>query len=237
LPVIATAAPVDLPHAFEPGGVIEAASFNENFDAVADAVDDNDTRISMLEGGDAAIPAGAVMFFNLSECPAGWDELEEARGRSVVGMTGSAGTLLGTVGEALEDIEEVTHGHTVAAGASATTSSSTVSHTHSAGSYAASSAGSHNHQWRDGTATYNSAGNAIPFAPVPFQLGTFQQVNFGTSADLFTDNDGAHSHSVGGTSGSASSTSHNHTVSLAGQPVESAASSLPYVQLLACQRA
>ncbi len=237
LPVIATASPVDIPNAFEAGGLIDAESFNENFDAVADAVDDNDARIAMLEGGDASIPAGAVMFFNLNECPEGWNELEEARGRSVVGMNGSAGTLLGEVGVALEDLAEVSHGHTLADEASVSTASTSVAHTHGSGSYSTSSTGSHNHQWRDGSASYNSLGNVAPFPPIPFQLGSVPQVNFGTSADLFTDNDGAHSHSVNGTSAAASSTSHNHSVNLAGQPVAAATSSLPYLQLLACQRA
>ncbi len=236
LPLIASAAPLNVPHAFEDGGIIDAESFNENFDEIAAAVDDNDARIAALEGGDAAVPTGAVMYFNLSECPPGWDELQEARGRAVVGMNGSAGTLLGEVGTPLEDLATVSHGHTIAAASSVTTSTSSTPHTHASGTYSTNSTGSHNHQWRDGTSSYNASGNAVPFPPVPFQLGSVSQVNYGTSADLFTDNDGAHSHDVTGVSATSSSTTHSHSVNLAGQPVSATTTSLPYLQLLACQR-
>lgn len=39
-----------------------------------------------LNGVDAVAPAGAVMFFNLAACPAGWTEYTEARGRYLVGL-------------------------------------------------------------------------------------------------------------------------------------------------------
>ena len=98
LPVLALASPVGPLETFESGQPIVAADFNANFDAVAEAVDDNDTRISALEGSaDGGVPTGAVVFFDAAECPAGWSELTEARGRAVVGMNGSAATLLGTL--------------------------------------------------------------------------------------------------------------------------------------------
>ena len=52
----------------------------------------------------AAVPAGAVSFFNLANCPSGWSELTTARGRYLVGMP-SGGTLAGTAGSALTDQE------------------------------------------------------------------------------------------------------------------------------------
>ncbi len=52
----------------------------------------------------AGIPTGAVMFFNLASCPTGWTELTAARGRTVVGLP-SGGTLAGTAGTALSNLE------------------------------------------------------------------------------------------------------------------------------------
>jgi hypothetical protein len=55
-------------------------------------------------GQDATAPAGAVMFFDLASCPAGWSEFTQARGRYVVGLT-PGGTLRGTSGTPLSDQE------------------------------------------------------------------------------------------------------------------------------------
>ena len=152
-------------------------------------------------------------------------------------MSGSAGTLLGEVGTALEDLQAVSHDHTLAAEASATTTSVAVAHTHGSGSYTTGSAGAHNHRWLDGFISYSSTGSALPLAPAFFQSGSNMQVNLGTNSEHYTNNGGSHTHSMSGTSGAASSTSHSHAVDLGGQPVGAATSSLPYLQLLACQRA
>jgi hypothetical protein len=58
------------------------------------------------------IPAGAVMFFNLPACPAGWSELVQGRGRAVVGLP-AGGTLLGSVGTPLSNLENRSHNHSV----------------------------------------------------------------------------------------------------------------------------
>jgi hypothetical protein len=55
-------------------------------------------------GQDASSPAGAVSFFNLAACPSGWTELTSGRGRYLVGRP-SNGTLAGTVGTALTNLE------------------------------------------------------------------------------------------------------------------------------------
>jgi hypothetical protein len=55
-------------------------------------------------GRDATAPAGAVMFFDLADCPAGWSEFTDARGRYVVGLP-EGGTLRGTSGTALTNEE------------------------------------------------------------------------------------------------------------------------------------
>lgn len=61
-------------------------------------------RLDGQEGAYYLVPSGAVMFFNLESCPSGWHELTEARGRYLVGLT-DGGTLAGTVGTALSDLE------------------------------------------------------------------------------------------------------------------------------------
>jgi hypothetical protein len=71
----------------------------------------SDLKAEALTGGgdgkpgqDATAPTGAVMFFDLPSCPAGWSEFTEARGRYVVGLP-EGGTLKGTSGTALSNQE------------------------------------------------------------------------------------------------------------------------------------
>jgi|SRR5579859_567334 len=61
------------------------------------------------------IPSGAVMFFNLTGCPAGWTELTAAQGRYIVALPAS-GTLGGTDGTPLSNLEDRPvgqHSHTI----------------------------------------------------------------------------------------------------------------------------
>jgi hypothetical protein len=63
----------------------------------------------------AGVPSGAVMFFNLGSCPAGWTELTAARGRYIVALP-AGGTLGGTDGTPLSDLEDRPvgqHTHTI----------------------------------------------------------------------------------------------------------------------------
>lgn len=81
-------------------------------------------------GADAIAPSGAVMFFDLAACPAGWSAYENARGRYVVGLN-SAGTQAAQVGTPLGDQEnravgqhahgltDPGHGHAIRANGSA----------------------------------------------------------------------------------------------------------------------
>jgi hypothetical protein len=57
-----------------------------------------------VDGTSGPAPAGAVGFFDLGTCPAGWTAYDNARGRYVVGMN-SGGTLGSTVGTALADLQ------------------------------------------------------------------------------------------------------------------------------------
>jgi hypothetical protein len=63
------------------------------------------------QGPDGVAPAGAVMFFNLTACPAGWAAFSSAEGRYLVGLTSGTppffppGTLGRQVGTALRDGE------------------------------------------------------------------------------------------------------------------------------------
>ena len=63
----------------------------------------------------AYLQSGAVAFFDLPQCPDGWSELTQARGRYIVGLNPS-GTLGATVGTALSDLENRPvgkHTHTI----------------------------------------------------------------------------------------------------------------------------
>jgi len=55
-------------------------------------------------GADATSPAGAVMYFDLPACPAGWSDFDAGRGRYLVGMP-VGGTPGAAVGTALSDHE------------------------------------------------------------------------------------------------------------------------------------
>jgi hypothetical protein len=103
----------------------------------------------------AAVPPGAVMSFDLAQCPPGWTELESARGRTIVG--GAPG---GLVGEPLGNLEDRGHAHTLpradlttgpAGGhshAGASIAASPVPHTHPIPALSGSTSHNwHNHEW------------------------------------------------------------------------------------------
>ncbi len=72
------------------------------------------------------VPSGAVMFFNLAECPTGWLSLDNARGRVLVGIqeNGKIGAQVGTsladqenraVGKHTHGINDPGHVHSIRA--------------------------------------------------------------------------------------------------------------------------
>ncbi len=56
-------------------------------------------------------PKNGIIFTTDAAAPAGWAEYTAARGRTIVGLP-SGGTIAGTVGTALTDIQDKTHTHT-----------------------------------------------------------------------------------------------------------------------------
>ena len=73
------------------------------------------------------MPSGTVIFFDGPACPAGWAELTTARGRALVGVP-SGGSLNGTVGTALGNLENRPHAHSV--NPAPVSSTGVASHTH-----------------------------------------------------------------------------------------------------------
>ncbi|MBU0960264.1 MAG: hypothetical protein KKD01_13860 [Proteobacteria bacterium] len=86
-----------------------------------------------LNRASEAIPAGAVMHFNLASCPDGWSPIVEGQGRVLVGISSSGG-LGATVGAPLSDggsrviTDVASHQHTVDPAPISTNSSG--EHTH-----------------------------------------------------------------------------------------------------------
>ncbi len=61
----------------------------------------------------SGIPANVIAYFNgaVASIPSGWTEFTAARGRVIVGVP-SGGTVGGTVGTALTNLQDLTHTHT-----------------------------------------------------------------------------------------------------------------------------
>lgn len=137
---------------------------------------------------------GAIAFYNGAACPSGWAEVTAARGRLLVGLP-AGGTLAGTAGPAA-----LTNLGTV-------TITTVPAHTHGAGTLVFASAGAHTHTYPIGD---GAGGNSAQLA--------------GTTADDtgLTSSDGAHTHTVSGTSASTGSASVDVT--------------MPYIQFIACRK-
>jgi hypothetical protein len=252
-PILALAAPVTIPNTFADGDLITAAAFNENFDAIAAAINDNDARIADLENdvgeltADAVFPPGTVAFFNSTMCPAGWTELQAARGRVIVGMNGSAGTLLAEVGTALEDeatrtiSEAPSHAHPVSLSGTAFANANNVNSAHT---HTMQSNGAHTHPVNEsGAHTHNGTtlGNGGGTSWRPHWAGTIEPsagswtVPSAGSAHTHTmQSAGAHAHVV------YESGAHQHSVTVSGSTDASGVAevdvTMPYLQLLACTK-
>lgn len=241
-PLMALAAPLDLPNTFQDGEIISAATFNENFDAIAVAVNDNDARLTALEEGAmgaAIVPAGAVMFFNLESCPGGWEVVEELRGRVPLGIP--LGATVGELSGTPLDLDNPTilvsevpaHDHGVG-DVDATATSDSHSHT------AESTNSSHSHTIAGGHHDHDipigSSGLVTPGAAV----GTANAPSGDMDVDTTASN---HSHTVsgGGHTHGTDSVMHSHAITITGSTddnvgPESVDVTMPYMQLLACQK-
>jgi hypothetical protein len=240
LPVIALAAPVDLPHTFADGEVVDAERFNENFAAIVAAVGDNDARITALEGGGplSPIPTGAVMFFELEECPAGFSPSVAMRGRVPLGLPsdGEVGAAVGTglENEALRTISEVpSHSHGVDPPAAMTSGVPAHVHTVDPPNTPTTTDGDHTHVVNNGNggadSTHLQAANAAGDAAVADSSSPIGDA-------------GDHNHDVNISAfNSGSAGAHGHEVDIAqfesvSTGVASVDVTMPYVQLLACRK-
>lgn len=72
----------------------------------------NELNASLNALRDFSVPTGAVMFFDLATCPAGWSAATFAEGRVAVGRP-ATGTLRRQVGSAMAGNSDPAHGHTM----------------------------------------------------------------------------------------------------------------------------
>lgn len=221
---------------FRAGDIIRSDEVNENFRNLAVASDGKQEKITGQcpagssiriinedgsvecenddvgagEGGDI-IPTGAIMPFNLTSCPTGWAEFALGRGRTIVG-TPSGGALSVAVGDALKDQEERAHSHDVNPPKTSTTS-----------------AGEHNHIW----AKYSGASKT-------WTSGDNKEIG---DWDDGMDSDGKGNYPMHRNDDTGSGTfrtneagAHLHSVDIGVVESTEVASTLPYVQLLMCEK-
>lgn len=156
-----------------------------------------------------AIATGQLASFDLANCPAGWSEMIEAKGRVIVGRP-TNGTLRGSVGDALGDLEDRAHAHAVGA---------VVTNT--------SLGGAHSHALVPTTTTsslYEAPGVGVwlPTDANSYIIGSrlhSHNVTFEAFADQFT---GEHAHGV--------------TLPATQTTVARTSAVIPYLQLLACRK-
>ncbi len=208
------------------GGPFQALDPNQRIGSNAYALRAADA--DTLDGLDSAdfapadvVPSGAVMLFDLAACPIGWSELTDAQGRAIVGLP-SAGTLKGTVGVALTDVEDRDHTHSTDPAVIGT-----------------SADGSHVHT----IDPPNTGTNAVGLTTNGGGGSTFDRPDGGSSGSAspagHTHTINPHSHAVDiAPFGSGAVPNHTHTVNI--PPTESSAANtsdvIPYIQLLVCTK-
>ena len=178
------------------------------------------------------------MFFNLSNCPAGWSELTAGQGRVLVGLP-SGGTLGETIGDPLSNQENRPHNHSV--DPSSANTSFVGDHSHPVN---VNSAGAHDHGLTGGGSSTIILGTSTSNVEVdlPDLVGGTVFVarsNHSHSHGIFF-----HSHSTATTSNHSHSAStlgdglHNHSIDIPGTASSDAVTSdvIPYLQLLVCQK-
>ena len=160
-----------------------------------------------------SVPSGAIVFFNLGQCPEGWSEYIEARGRAVVGLVGG-GTVGGTYGVPLSNLEERYHQHQYSTSASTSTD------------------GLHNHIW----SSIQNAGGDIQWST--YASGGNPVLAFAWSDGIGNDGSGIYplAASPNATFYTSRGASHDHDIYLGPATTTFAPSLVPYIQLLACQK-
>jgi hypothetical protein len=225
-----------------PGGPFEALEPNQRIASVPYAL-----RAKYAESappGEGAVPAGAVMFFDLASCPEGWTEMADAQGRTLVGLP-SSGTLGGTVGSALSDIEDRGHTHTV--DPESFDSSAVGGHSHFVDppSASTSSSGSHSHEVLSFDGSTWSAGSGTQIVTwasggvASSSSASFRPLGRSFAGSWSSSTASSHSHSFNGPSTqSTDDGSHSHTIDVPDTNSSSAltSSTMPYLQLLACKK-
>ena len=168
--------------------------------------------------------------------------MTDARGRTIVGLTAN-GSVGGTVGDALTDLETRQHSHSVSTPAG--TTGSIANHSHFV-TTRFTNVDTHNHRWTiwNGSLndwfSWNSSGNQIT---VTNWSNGMDQAGAGiyplaasssATTTIYTDQD-SHSHAVSSFStGDSGSHSHSTPASSVVSSAENRDPALPYLQLLTC---
>lgn len=173
----------------------------------------------------ASVPPGAIMFFELAQCPDGWSAFAGLDGRAPVGV--GSGTLSGTRGTALGNqgartINQVpSHSHGVNPPASFSDYSGSMSMSGST-----TSSGTHGHNvWVEPFGGYGTYGAA----------GVVNNSSGGQySSELISSGSGGHSHNV-----SVTGANHRHSIDIGNFNTATAGAAsvdvtMPYIQLRAC---
>ncbi|MBN2494265.1 MAG: hypothetical protein JXR96_06730 [Deltaproteobacteria bacterium] len=202
-------------------------------------------------GTGSSIPAGAVMLFNRTSCPAGWSELGAGRGRVVVGLP-AGGTLGGTRGAALGDLGSRTitdvpaHAHDVDAISASTSQAGSHSHSISGSSASTSTAGAHTHPVSDPGHDHSAPlVYGWDYTSSGFASSSSSGISASTSSSttgISIQSDGAHSHTLDlGSLSTDAQGEHSHALQIGAFSTRQAGAaavdvSMPYIQLLMCQK-
>ncbi|MEE4271728.1 MAG: hypothetical protein V2I67_08640 [Thermoanaerobaculales bacterium] len=160
-----------------------------------------------------SMPPGAITFFALPQCPPGWTEYIGARGRAVVGVP-SGGTVEGTLGVPLSNLEERQHQHVYS------------------DSGFTDAGGVHQHSW----ATIQTAGSDVQWSS--YDATGSPELVFSWQNGIGTDGSGIYplSASPNATYYTEESGVHQHSFATGNQSTVFAPDLFPYIQLLACRK-
>lgn len=158
--------------------------------------------------GSALLPAGGIVAFNASSCPAGWNQVTALAGRTIIGVgtlvsdTYALGAIGGSSKVALSTANLPSHSHTVNPPSTASNSAGAHTHTVDPPSTNTNTTGNHNHS----TPTKDGSNN----------VGHTGNYDRPSNSNGSTGNAGNHSHSVNIPAfNSGSAGAHTHNVDIA----------------------